>query len=126
MAEIIYPDLSYKIIGIVYKVYNEVGPGYPEKYYQKAIKVEPEKEHISFKEQILVPLEYSKVNIGRYYLDFLIDNKIVLELKVGNKFFIRDYKQVMAYLKASGLKLGLLVLISKNGVKYRRILNIYQ
>jgi GxxExxY protein len=125
MPKVIYPELSYKIIGIVYKVYNEIGLGYQEKYYQRAIKVEFAKQRINYKEQISASLEYRKIKIGRFYLDFLIEDKIVLELKVGNKLFIRDYKQTMSYLKIMGLKLGLLVLFSKSGVQYRRILNIY-
>ncbi|MFA5175545.1 MAG: GxxExxY protein [Patescibacteria group bacterium] len=125
MSEVIYPELSYKIVGIIYKVYNEIGPGYQEKYYQKAVRLEFEQQNIKFKEQLEIPLKYNKTEIGKFYLDFLVENKIILELKVGNKLFVRDYKQIMSYLKTSGLKLGLLVLFSKLGIQYRRILNIY-
>ncbi|MDD5625568.1 MAG: GxxExxY protein [Patescibacteria group bacterium] len=125
MPKVIYPELSYKIVGIVYKVYNEIGPGYQEKYYQKAVGLEFKQQNIQFKEQLEIPLKYNKTEIGKFYLDFSIENKIILELKVGNKLFVRDYKQIMSYLKTSGLKLGLLVLFSKSGIQYRRILNIY-
>jgi GxxExxY protein len=121
--KLIYPELSYRIIGIIYKVYNELGGGYQEKYYQKALVLEFKKEKIKFKEKVLFPLKYQDKEIGKYYLDFLIEDKIVLELKVGNRFYSRDYKQILAYLKNTGLKLGLLLLFTKRGVKFKRILN---
>lgn len=126
MEKVIYPQLSYEIIGLVYKVYNEIGPGYQEKYYQRALALELKKEKIKFKENVFVSLTYQNKDIGRYYLDFLIENKIVLELKVGVRFYHRDYKQILAYLQKTNLKLGILVLFTKDGVKFKRIINYYQ
>jgi len=125
MGKVIYPQLSYKIIGILYKVYNKIGFGYQEKYYQRALKVELEKQKIIFKEQFPISLRYDQVNIGKYYIDFLIDNKIVLELKTEERFYDRDYRQILSYLKSTKLKLGILARFSKKGVYYRRILNLY-
>jgi len=125
MGKVIYPQLSYKIIGILYKVYNKIGFGYQEKYYQRALKVELERQKIIFKEQFPISLRYDQVNIGKYYIDFLIDNKIVLELKTEERFYDRDYRQILSYLKSTKLKLGILARFSKKGVYYRRILNLY-
>jgi len=125
MGKVIYPQLSYKIIGILYKVYNKIGFGYQEKYYQRALKVELERQKIIFKEQFPISLRYDQVNIGKYYIDFLIDNKIVLELKTEERFYDRDYRQILSYLKSTKLKLGILARFSKKGVYYRCILNLY-
>ena len=122
MADLVYKELSYKIVGILFKVYNELGGGYQEKYYQKAIALELKNNNIDFKEQILTDLHYKDEKIGRYYIDFLIDNKIILEVKATNRFYDRDIKQVIGYLKASGLVLGILVGFSKYELKFRRIL----
>lgn len=71
----------------------------------------------------MISLEYSGEKIGKYYIDFDIDNKIVLEFKVGSYFHLKDYKQIASYLKVNDLQLGILILFSEEGVKYKRILN---
>ena len=126
MADLVHKELSYKLIGILFKVYNELGGGYQEKYYQKAIALELKNNSIKFKEQLLVDLKYNQEKIGKYYIDFLIDNKIVLEIKATPVFYSRDIKQVIAYLKATGLTLGILAGFSKYELKFRRILNLLQ
>lgn len=122
MVEIIYPELSYKIVGILYKVYNELGGGYQEKYYQHAVRRELKKHGIAFLEQVKVDLDYDGSFLGRYYMDFIIDQKIVLELKVTPKFSQRDIMQVLGYLKKSGLRLGILASFNRNAMVYKRIL----
>jgi len=122
MAELVYKKLSYLIVGVLFNVYNELGGGYQEKYYQRAIALELKKLKISFKEQALVNLNYRGENIGKYYIDFVIENKIVLEIKVTPRFYSRDIKQVLAYLKATGLPLGILASFSKKRLKFKRVL----
>ena len=123
MSELIYEDLSYKIIGIIFKVYNKLGYGYQEKYYQRAIAIELNKENLNFIREKEIKLSYQNENIGKYLLDFVIENKIILELKVANFFHPQDMKQILGYLKASELKLGILATITKEGIKYKRIVN---
>jgi GxxExxY protein len=122
MGKILFPNLSYKIVGILYEVYNELGYGYQEKYYQKAIALRLEKEDLKFKEQLKINLNFDSRLIGKYFLDFLIENKIVLEIKVGDYFYKKDYEQVRGYLKSHRLQLGIIALFSKEGVKVKRIL----
>lgn len=122
MAELIHPELSYKIIGILYKVYNQLGGGYQEKYYQRAIKRELFCNQIPFLEQVRIDFNYSGKMIGRYYLDFIIDHKIVLELKVTPYFSAKDIMQVLNYLRQSELQLGILASLNRNKIFYKRIL----
>lgn len=122
--KLVYPDLSYKIIGILFDVYNELGSGYQEKYYQKALTVAFKKMGLIFKEQVYTPLRYQTEKIGNYYLDFLIDNKIILEIKKGEYFSRSNIQQIYAYLKSTGLKLGILANFRNNGLRFKRILNI--
>jgi len=121
--KIIYKDLSYKIVGIVYKVYNDLGYDYQEKYYKNAISLEFDKEHLGYNRKKEIKLNYSGKNIGRYFLDFIIENKIILEIKITNYFHSRDIKQILGYLKSAKLKLGILVLVTPNGIKCKRIIN---
>jgi len=122
MADLIHPELSYKIIGILYKVYNLLGGGYQEKYYQQAIRREFVMNNIPFLEQVRTDFTYFDKPLGRYYLDFIVDHKIVLELKITPSFSTKDTMQVLNYLKQSGLELGILASLNRNNIIYKRIL----
>jgi len=119
-----YKELSYELVGILFEVYNELGYGYKEIYYQKAIKQFLEEKHIPCKEQAPFKLSFHGKIIGRFYLDFLIDGKIVLEIKKGNYFSKRNIEQINEYLKATGMRLAILANFTLNGVKFKRIVNI--
>lgn len=120
--KLIYPEISYKINGVLFKIYNELGAGYQEKYYYKLIELELEKAKIPFRKQVLVDLRYKNTDLGRYFIDYVIDNKIVLEIKAKPYFSQRDVKQVLAYLERSKIELGILASFAKQGVKTKRIL----
>jgi len=126
MNKIIYPELSYKIVGILFEVHTALGNRYQEKYYQRAVEVKLKKEKIPYVREIAVDLMIDGEKIGKYFLDFLIDGKIIVELKVKSALVKNDFKQISAYLKASGLKLGLLVNFYGNSLEYKRILNNLQ
>lgn len=123
MVEIYYKDDSYKIVGMVIKVYKALGYGYQEKYYYRAIKLALIEAGFSVIEQLLTPLVFNGKPIGRYYLDFLINNKIVLEIKVSNQVYPRHVRQVLGYLKANNLKLGIIAAFTKNEVVFQRVVN---
>lgn len=122
MANLIEKELSYKVVGVLFDVYNSLGGGYQEKYYQRAIAKELEKRDIKFTQQIKIPIDFKGDSIGRYFLDFLIENKIVLEIKAANKFYGRDVKQILAYLKNGEIDLGILVNFTRNGLQLKRVL----
>lgn len=121
--KIIYPELSYKIVGVLFKVHTELGNKYQEKYYQRAIAIELEKQGIQFKKELMVDLVYNEEKIGKYFIDFLIEDLIVLEIKANTHFRLSDYKQVSAYLKSKDLKLGILANFRTEQLTYKRILN---
>lgn len=97
--DLIYPELSYKIIGAVFSVFNEMGYGYQEKYYQKAIAKTLSLLKIPYKEQVPLEVNFRGNKIGRYFLDFLVEDKIILEIKKETNFRRRNIEQVIAYLK---------------------------
>ncbi len=121
--ELLYPELSYQINGILFSVHNRLlEEGYREKHVQLAVAVTLKENNIKFSEQILVPLLFEGKRVGSYFIDFAIEDKIVLELKVADKVYKKDFDQVKKYLIQSGLKLGLLARFGKNGVKIYRVL----
>jgi len=122
-GEILFPELSYQIVGCAFEVFNTLGGGLLEKQYQKAMAAEFGAKNLRFKEQVHYPLEYKGVSIGKGYLDFLVEDKIVVELKRGDHFSRHHIAQVNAYLHYSGCQLGLLIQFAKNEVRHKRILN---
>jgi GxxExxY protein len=118
-----HKDLSYKIVGLMYEVYNEFGHGYQEKYYERAVAKIFTENNIKYIRQAPCKLVYKGEIIGKYYIDFVVENKMVVELKKGNYFPKKNIEQVVAYLKTTKLDLGLLVNFTSNNVKFRRILN---
>jgi len=122
--DLLYPELSYKIIGLLFEVSNEIGSGCLEKYYQKAIALSFEEAGLKFKEQVYVPFTFKNIKIGRCFLDFLVEDKIVLELKTSDRFSRQDIEQIYSYLKINNLNLGILASFTSHGLKSKRILNI--
>jgi len=122
--DIVYPELSYKLVGLAFTVWNELGFGHLEKVYQRAFAKELGLENLRFKEQVVYPVHYKGEIIGKGYLDFLVEEKIIIELKRNDIFSLKNIEQVTNYLKISDLKLAILIHFSKEGVKYKRIVNI--
>ncbi len=123
-GKVVEPALSYRIIGVVFDVFNTLGYGYQEKYYQRAIAASLRKNGLLFSEQVFAPLEYRGERIGSYFFDFLIEGKIVLELKRADRFSKSAIDQVYAYLKAVKQQLGIIVIFTSKGVRFKRVLNI--
>ena len=123
IKDIVYPELSYKVMGVLYRVHNTLGPNFQEKYYQKAIEEELKRKKINFQKEFLVRLNINGISLGRYFIDFVIEQKIALEVKRLDFFTKKEWHQVMAYLDAAKLKLGILVNFSKPTLVYKRILN---
>ena len=118
-------DISYKIRGCIFKVYNNLGPGLLESAYEAALKYELEKENQHVRSQVPLPMIYEsvKVDIG-YRLDLLVENKVIIELKSVENLLDVHHKQVITYLKLSGLKLGLLVNFNSDDISksiYRKV-----
>ncbi len=125
---LIYAESSRKIIGALFEVSNNLSPDLLEKNYQKALAIEFSRREIKFEEQVSVPLIYKDQLIGRCYADFIIETdegKIVLEIKKDHNFSRQYIEQTVKYLKAFDIKLGILANFTKQGVKFKRILNLY-
>ncbi len=121
--KVIYKELSYQIVGTAFDVYNALGHGYHEKIYHRAFGEGLKEKKLKFQHEVFIPLRYKGIGVGRYYLDFLVEDKIVIELKKGDYFSKSNMEQVKAYLKATNLQLAMLINFRSDGVKFMRILN---
>jgi len=123
MPKIVQKELSYKTIGILFSVHNQLGSRYQEKYYQRAIEEGLRQEKLEFKKELAIDLKYNDKKIGKYFLDFLVEDRVILEIKAVDKLRPKDFKQVLAYLTANNLELGILVNFRTNRLTFKRILN---
>jgi len=121
--KIVYKELSYAIVGILFEVYNQLGYGYKEKYYENGIEQYLVTKKINYKRQAPYQIRIQDKIICRQYIDFIVDNKIVLEIKKGNYFSKQNMDQVKQYLQVTGFKLAILANFMPKGVKYIRVLN---
>lgn len=121
--KIIYKDLSYKIIRACFEVHNVLGPGYSEKIYEEAMSKELRDQGIDLERQKLIEVYYKGEKVGEYRLDHVVENKIILEFKALSELNKTFEAQLLSYLKATGMKLGILINFGGKKVEYRRILN---
>jgi len=121
--KIFYPDLSYKINGILYKVHNRLGRYCNEKQYGDMIEELLKKEGIKFEREKILPKMFEGEKEGRNKIDFLIEEKIVLEIKAKTIIEKSDYYQIMRYLKILNKKLGLLVNFRNRYLRVKRVIN---
>jgi GxxExxY protein len=110
MAALIYEDITYKIRGAVFEVYKEKGCGFVEGVYQECLEIELEMQDIPFVAQYPLKLLYKGRPLKQKFIpDFIIDGKIIVEIKASKDITDEYRAQVQNYLKATGYKLALLV-----------------
>ncbi len=122
--DLIYPELCYQIIGILFDIYNKLGYGHSERTYQRSVAAGLKNAGLEFHEQVYFPLTYRGQRVGSNYFDFLIENKVVLELKKGDRFIKTHIEQTYQYLVASKLKLGILAYFAPRNIHFKRIVNL--
>ena len=118
---IIHKDLSYKIIELALEVHNELGCGFLEKVYENALMILFEREGIPAKQQAPAGVYFQKKVVGQYFADILVDNKLILELKVVDVISDVHKAQVLNYLRATGIRLGLILNFAKPRFEYKRL-----
>lgn len=119
---LIHKEEAYKIIGICMEVYNQLGKGFNEVVYADALEIELIDNGIEYSRERKYAINY-KGNLlkHKYKADFVIDNKIVLEIKAIDCLVSAHIKQTLNYLAVSKLKLGLLINFGEDSLKYKRI-----
>jgi GxxExxY protein len=102
-------ELTEKIIEIFYKVYNKLGYGFLEKVYENAMMKEFKTADISAVSQYAINVVYEDEIIGEYFADILVDNKVIVEIKAAKSLAIENDAQLLNYLKATEIEVGLLL-----------------
>jgi GxxExxY protein len=125
MVKDVYPysDVTERIIGCAMKVHNTLGNGFPEIIYHKALQIELGKTHLHVQREIEKPVYYDGQIIGKRRVDLLVNGQIIVELKALSVFEPRDNHQVLNYLQAFSLPVGLLINFGKKKLEFKRFIN---
>ncbi len=115
--------MAEKVIGCAYNASNTLGVGFLEKFYENAIVHELRKKGIEVKQQHPITIKYDDVIVGEYVADLLIEDCLLVELKVVEALDRIHFAQCLNYLKATGIKLCLLMNFRKTKVQVRRFVN---
>ncbi len=118
-----FEELSKKIIGAAIEVHRELGPGFIESIYEQALKVEFAEHNFHFDSQKEIKIKYLGVEVGLHRLDLIVENQIILEIKAVKELLDIHFSQLRSYLKATGLKVGLLLNFAKPTLEIKRVVN---
>lgn len=118
----LYKDLTYKIIGCVYEVHKELGPVHKEIIYHQALKEEFTNHGISFSDEKNIDVLYKEKKIGVYRPDFIVDDKVIVEIKVSPMITKAMSDQVYYYVKGTKYRLVLLVNFGSKKVGIKRLI----
>ncbi len=121
MAEILYKELSYLIVGAAMEVHRILGPGFLEAVYQASLAYELALRQIRFEQYKQLPIAYKSVLVGHYEADFVVEDKIILEIKAVAILNLKHEAQAIHYLTATGWRLALLVNFGAESLEHRRI-----
>jgi len=124
MTDLLYKDESSKIIGSCFKVHTELGPGFLESVYPEALEKQFTKDDIHCVREKKLRIQYDDFLLDKFFKsDFVCYDKIIVELKSTPMIYKKDEEQLVNYLKATNIKLGILVCFGSRSLIYKRLLN---
>ena len=121
--KVLYPELSYLICGLCFKAHNELGSFLSEKQYGDALENLFKINNINYSRESELPILFEGEKSGHNITDFIIDNKVILEIKAKNMITRDDYYQIKRYLISAKKQLGILVNFRRNTLQPKRVLN---
>ncbi len=120
---LLYEELSYVLRGMFFKIYNEIGPGFKEEIYAKAFVKLLGESNIPYEREKQFKVNFRNTQLGTTRIDLVIDDKIIVEVKATEINHNIFEKQILSYLKSTGLSLGFLVNFGMNKLYIKRYIN---
>jgi GxxExxY protein len=118
--DLLHKDLTEQIIGAAFEVHNTLGYGFLEKVYQKAMQVELCARGLKAEIESEIRVTYKGVEVGFYKADLFVNECVIVELKIAKTYNAEDEPQLLNELKATGIKVGLLINFGKTKVQFKR------
>jgi GxxExxY protein len=118
-----YSEITAKVIGCGMRVHQKMRSGYPEQIYHRCLIIEFAKEQIAFQEEVELSVYYEEIVVGKRRVDFLIDSKVVLEIKAVSELTDTHLAQALNYLEGMNLEIGLLLNFGAKSLEIKRIIN---
>jgi len=118
--KLLHEELTRKIIGSLFEVHNELGPGFTEPVYHQATLYEMELRGLQAATEKEWVIKYKGKKVGKHRTDIVVEGKVILELKAISELNENYEAQLISYLKATGLKVGLLVNFAKRRLEFKR------
>lgn len=119
----LHEDLSSKIIGLSYEVMNELGVGFLESVYHKSLEIALRQNNLKVQSEVPLGVTFRGFNVGQFRADFIVENKIIVEVKSISSIIGENKAQVINYLAASGLPIGLIINFGQYKVQTARLQN---
>lgn len=116
-----YEELTHQVIGLSMKVHSVIGMGFQEVIYQRCLKIEFEKEKVPYVRELEMPVMYEETQVGTRRVDFLIDQKIMVEIKATSELTDIHLTQAKNYLEAYDLDVGLLINFGAQSLEFKRL-----
>ena len=120
--KLLHEETTKKIIGAAFEVHDQLGYGFLERVYQRAVRVELLRRKASAEIEKRIQVQYKGVVVGDYDAHLIVDGCVVVEIKVALQYDKRDEAQLLNELKATGIKVGMLVNFGRNKVEYKRLI----
>ena len=118
-------DITYKINGTIFEVNKILGPGFLEKVYENALLLELKNRGLEADKQVPIKVNYKNNLVGEYFADILVENQVIIELKTVVNLDNNHEAQLLNYLKATGIKVGILVNFKQTRAEIKRmVLNL--
>ena len=115
-----YSDMTEKIIGCAMKVHRQMRNGFQQLIYQRCLIIEFRKIALSFLNEVELPIFYDNVEVGKRRVDFLVENKVIIEIKAVSELTDTHLAQALNYLEALNLEIGLLIKKNKKSLEVKR------
>ncbi len=126
MSSILHKELTGSILKLFYEVYNELGHGFLEKVYQNALYTELKINGFDVESQKQIKVYYKNVEVGEYYADLIVNDKLILELKATEAITEAHEFQLLNYLKSTNIEVGLLLNFGKKPEFCRKVFQNYR
>jgi GxxExxY protein len=118
----LYEELSGTVIGAAIEVHKLLGSGFLESVYERALALELAGRQIPFERQVSITVMYKQAQVGEYRADFLVDGKIILEIKATTALVAEQHARALHYLTATRLRLALLLNFGTGSLQFKRII----